>query len=158
MRKTLKSVLYVEDDIHVRTTAKLVLEVIGNIVVRDCGSGRDALLTARDFTPDLIVLDVMMPELDGVTTLEMLRRLPHLHDVLGPVRDRPDGAGRHRALHGGGRHRRDPQTAGARCAWPDNCTPCGTSARAASPERRGPARPGVLCYHGGLHPPGTGPS
>ncbi|UUZ56069.1 response regulator [Massilia sp. H-1] len=84
MRKTLKSVLYVEDDIHVRTTAKLVLEVIGNIVVRDCGSGATTLLTARDFTPDLIVLDVMMPELDGVTTLEMLRRLPHLHDVPWP--------------------------------------------------------------------------
>ncbi|HEU4777267.1 MAG TPA: response regulator, partial [Telluria sp.] len=73
--------LYVEDDIHVRTTAKLVLEVIGNIVVRDCGSGRDALLTARDFTPDLIVLDVMMPEIDGVGILAMLRRMPHLAEV-----------------------------------------------------------------------------
>jgi CheY-like chemotaxis protein len=81
MRRTLKSVLYVEDDIHVRTTAKLVLEVIGNIVVRDCGSGHDALVAARDFTPDLIVLDVMMPELDGVSTLAMLRRMPHLAEV-----------------------------------------------------------------------------
>ena len=81
MTKTLRSVLYVEDDVHVRTTAKLVLEVIGNIVVRDCGSGRDALLVARDFTPDLIVLDVMMPEIDGVGILAMLRRMPHLADV-----------------------------------------------------------------------------
>jgi CheY-like chemotaxis protein len=81
MGRKLKSVLYVEDDIHVRTTAKLVLEVIGNIVVRDCGSGRDALVAARDFTPDLIVLDVMMPELDGVGTLAMLRRMPHLAGV-----------------------------------------------------------------------------
>jgi CheY-like chemotaxis protein len=81
MRRPLRSVLYVEDDVHVRTTAKLVLEVIGNIIVRDCGSGRDALVVARDFTPDLIVLDVMMPELDGVSTLAMLRRMPHLAQV-----------------------------------------------------------------------------
>jgi len=81
MGKTLKTILYVEDDIHVRTTAKLVLEVIGNITVRDCGSGNDALCAARDFTPDLIVLDVMMPEIDGISTLAMLRCLPHLADV-----------------------------------------------------------------------------
>jgi CheY-like chemotaxis protein len=81
MTKTLRTVLYVEDDVHVRTTAKLVLEVIGNITVRDCGCGRDALLVARDFTPDLIVLDVMMPEIDGVGILAMLRRMPHLAEV-----------------------------------------------------------------------------
>ncbi|SHH27902.1 response regulator [Massilia sp. CF038] len=80
-KKPLKSILYVEDDLHVRTTAKLVLEVIGKIDVRECGSGREALLTARDFTPDLILLDVMMPEIDGVGTLALLRRLPHLADV-----------------------------------------------------------------------------
>ena len=77
----LKSILYVEDDLHVRTTAKLVLEVLGKFEVRECSSGREALHAARDFTPDLILLDVMMPELDGVDTLAMLRRLPHLADV-----------------------------------------------------------------------------
>ncbi|MCE3603700.1 response regulator [Massilia sp. P8910] len=74
----LKTILYVEDDLHVRTTAKLVLEVIGKFEVRDCGSGREALLAAMDFKPDLILLDVMMPELDGLATLAMLRRIPHL--------------------------------------------------------------------------------
>jgi CheY-like chemotaxis protein len=81
MQKTLKSILYVEDDLHVRTTAKLVLEVLGNIEVRDCSSGREALNAARDFQPDLIVLDVLMPELDGIATLAMLRRMPHLAAV-----------------------------------------------------------------------------
>lgn len=81
MARALKSILYVEDDLHVRTTAKLVLEVIGKFDVRECSSGREALLAARDFYPDLIVLDVMMPELDGVGTLAMLRRLPHLADT-----------------------------------------------------------------------------
>ena len=79
--KQLKSILYVEDDPHVRTTAKLVLEVIGKFEVRDCGSGREALLAAHGFHPDLILLDVMMPELDGIATLERLRSLPHLADT-----------------------------------------------------------------------------
>ena len=77
----LKSILYVEDDLHVRTTAKLVLEVIGKMEVRDCGSGHEALDAARGFQPDLILLDVMMPELDGLDTLERLRSMPHLADT-----------------------------------------------------------------------------
>ncbi len=81
MRPDLHNILYVEDDLHVRTTAKLVLEVIGKFEVRDCGSGREALLAAMDFKPDLILLDVMMPELDGLDTLAMLRRMPHLADT-----------------------------------------------------------------------------
>jgi two-component system OmpR family response regulator len=81
MGQSLQSILYVEDDLHVRTTAKLVLEVIGKFNVRDCGSGREALEAARDFYPDLILLDVMMPELDGLATLERLRSLPHLADT-----------------------------------------------------------------------------
>ena len=77
----LTSILYVEDDLHVRTTAKLVLEVIGKIAVRECSSGREALLAAKDFHPDLILLDVMMPDLDGFATLELLRTMPHLADT-----------------------------------------------------------------------------
>jgi CheY-like chemotaxis protein len=77
----LSSILYVEDDLHVRTTAKLVLEVIGKFSVRECSSGREALIAAEDFNPDLIVLDVMMPELDGMATLKLLRTMPHLADT-----------------------------------------------------------------------------
>ena len=77
----LRSILYVEDDLHVRTTAKLVLEVIGNFKVRECSSGRQAVLAAENFHPDLILLDVMMPELDGLATLKALRELPHLADT-----------------------------------------------------------------------------
>ncbi len=77
----LTTILYVEDDLHVRTTAKLVLEVIGKFSVRECSSGREALIAAKDFSPDLIVLDVMMPELDGMATLKLLRTMPHLADT-----------------------------------------------------------------------------
>ena len=77
----LSTILYVEDDLHIRTTAKLVLEVIGKYAVRECRSGHDALLAAQDFHPDLILLDVMMAELDGLATLNLLRSMPHLADT-----------------------------------------------------------------------------
>jgi CheY-like chemotaxis protein len=77
----LSSILYVEDDLHIRTTAKLVLEVIGKYAVRECRSGHEALVAARDFQPDLILLDMMMPELDGLATLALLRGLPHLTET-----------------------------------------------------------------------------
>jgi CheY-like chemotaxis protein len=69
---TLRSILYVEDDLHVRTTATLVLEVIGKFEVRECRSGHEALIAARDFAPDLILLDVLMPEPDGLATTPAL--------------------------------------------------------------------------------------
>ena len=77
----LRTILYVEDDLHVRTTAKLVLELIGQFTVRECSSGREALAAAGDFHPDLILLDVMMPDMDGLSTLEMLRGFPHMADT-----------------------------------------------------------------------------
>jgi CheY-like chemotaxis protein len=79
--KNLKTILYVEDDLHVRTTAKLVLEVIGKYDVHECGSADEALQLAREIEPDLVLLDVMMPELDGIQLLHALRRLPHMADV-----------------------------------------------------------------------------
>ncbi|MET0858188.1 MAG: response regulator [Telluria sp.] len=77
----LRTILYVEDDLHVRTTAKLVLEVIGKFTVRECSSGHEALIAAQNFNPDLILLDVMMPELDGLATLALLRGMAHLAET-----------------------------------------------------------------------------
>jgi CheY-like chemotaxis protein len=77
----LNTILYVEDDLHVRTTAKLVLEVIGKFVVHECAGGAQAVQTAREIQPDLIVLDLMMPEQDGLEVLQALRGLPHMAAV-----------------------------------------------------------------------------
>ena len=76
--RTLQQVLYVEDDEDIQTVAQMSLEMVGGLTLRTCSSGQDALLAAAQFNPDLILLDVMMPGMDGPMTLTELRKLPHL--------------------------------------------------------------------------------
>ena len=73
---TLKRILYVEDEADIREVAKLALEAVGGFEVEVCDGGERALSVAPGFTPDLILLDVMMPGMDGPTTLTALRALP----------------------------------------------------------------------------------
>lgn len=75
---TLKRVLYVEDEPDIQAVARLALEAVGGFTVEICSSGREALQTATVFAPDLILLDVMMPDMDGPSTLVALRQLPEL--------------------------------------------------------------------------------
>ncbi len=67
--------MYVEDDEDIREFADLALEDEGFEVLL-CESGQSALDQVLDFKPDLILLDVMMPGMDGPTTLKELRKLP----------------------------------------------------------------------------------
>lgn len=69
-------ILYVEDEPDIRQVAKLALEAVGGFTVEACSSGDEALRTLPRFKPDLILLDVMMPGMDGPTTLRRLRELP----------------------------------------------------------------------------------
>jgi two-component system OmpR family response regulator len=69
-------ILLVEDDPDIRSVARLALEATGGHTVQACESGREALATAPRFAPDLVLLDVMMPEMDGPATLRALRELP----------------------------------------------------------------------------------
>lgn len=73
---TLKRVLYAEDEPDIQAVAKLALEMLGGFQVQVCANGAEALAAARDFTPDLILLDVIMPGMDGPSTLERLRADP----------------------------------------------------------------------------------
>lgn len=70
----LKKILHVEDEDDIRQITKLVLEAIGGFEVISCSSGEAALEKVRDFMPDLILLDVMMPGMDGPATLAALRQ------------------------------------------------------------------------------------
>lgn len=69
-------ILYVDDEDDIREIAQMSLELDPELEVRACGSGRDALMTAAEWRPDLILLDVMMPVMDGPETLARLRERP----------------------------------------------------------------------------------
>jgi two-component system, OmpR family, response regulator len=75
---TLTRVLYVEDEPDIQAVAKLALEMVGGFTVKICSSGEEALKEAVAFAPDMILLDVMMPGMDGPTTLKALRELAPL--------------------------------------------------------------------------------
>ncbi len=70
-------ILYVDDEPDIRAIAKVALGgVIRRILeVLFCASGREAIDQAGARTSDLIILDVMMPEMDGPSTFAALRRL-----------------------------------------------------------------------------------
>jgi DNA-binding response OmpR family regulator len=71
---TLQKILYVEDDADIREIVCMSLEMVGDYTVAACGSCADALHVVDDFAPDLLLLDVMMPEVDGPSTLRQLRK------------------------------------------------------------------------------------
>lgn len=69
----LRRILLVEDDPDIQIVAQLALMDLAGFEVEICSSGLEALAKAPNFNPDLILLDVMMPELDGLSTLKELR-------------------------------------------------------------------------------------
>src|SRR6476646_3981176 len=73
---TLTRILMVEDDADIQAVAQLALEILGGVTVCMCSSGRAALQVAATFHPELILLDVMMPGMDGPSTLAALRARP----------------------------------------------------------------------------------
>ena len=75
---TLQNILYVEDEPSIQAVAQIALESVGGFNLKICSSGKEALETAVAFKPDLLLLDVMMPDMDGPATLEALRKLPEL--------------------------------------------------------------------------------
>jgi DNA-binding response OmpR family regulator len=80
-QRSLSRVLLVEDDPDIQTVTSLALGSFGGFDVRVCGSAHDAVDVAARFLPDLILLDVMMPGMDGLDTLDALRRHPSLAAV-----------------------------------------------------------------------------
>lgn len=74
-------ILYVDDDPDIREIVEMALCLDPTFEVRACGSGYDANDLARGWKPDLIMLDFMMPELDGPGTLALLRTNERLMDV-----------------------------------------------------------------------------
>ena len=71
----IEKILYVEDEPDIQMIAQIALRDIGGFILETCSSGAEAIEKAEAFTPDLILLDVMMPGMDGPDTLNELRKL-----------------------------------------------------------------------------------
>ena len=74
-------VLHVDDEPDIREIVQLSLGLDPDLTVRSCPSGGDALAAAVAWSPALILLDVMMPLMDGPTTLTHLRQSPRTADI-----------------------------------------------------------------------------
>lgn len=78
---TLQRVLHVDDDEDIRTIVSIALTVVDDFEVKQCSDGRSAIAAAADFRPDLLLLDVMMPEMSGQQLRAEIAEMPGLEDV-----------------------------------------------------------------------------
>lgn len=98
-------ILYVDDEADIREVAELALGLDPDFEVRSCASGEEALRVAPDWKPDIILLDVMMPFMDGPTTLARLRQDPVTADtvvVFITARTQAEEVQRFKAIGGAG--------------------------------------------------------
>ena len=78
---SLQRILYVEDDPDIRAVARIALETVGGFEIVECASGQEALAAAASAAADVVLLDVMMPGMDGPATLHGLRKIPQTADT-----------------------------------------------------------------------------
>lgn len=71
----LERILYAEDDGDIQQIALLALETLGGFTIKTCNDGLEALTAIEDFAPQLLLLDVMMPNMDGPTALMKIREI-----------------------------------------------------------------------------------
>lgn len=71
----MKKVLIVDDAAFMRTTLKLILEKNGFDVVGDAVNGKVGLAKYKELCPDIVTLDITMPEMDGITALKEIIKI-----------------------------------------------------------------------------------
>jgi len=101
MSETLNKILYVEDEPDIQAVAKLALESVGGFEVLICSSGAEALEQATAFKPDVFLLDVMMPGMEGPDTLVALLKTEDLENtpaIFLPAKALPVGVKRYKNL------------------------------------------------------------
>jgi CheY-like chemotaxis protein len=77
----LRTVLYIDDEPDIRTIVQMALSLTNELTVHTGESGAQALELARALKPDVLLLDVMMPGLDGPGTLHQMRADPSTADI-----------------------------------------------------------------------------
>lgn len=73
---TTRKILVVDNEEYIQEVAKICLETVAGWQVSTASSGKDALQVAAAEQPDAILLDVMMPDMDGPTTFQALQANP----------------------------------------------------------------------------------
>jgi len=76
MPQALNRICYVEDEPDIRSIADFALTQLGGFTVDVCDGGQQAIDKASAVAPDLFLLDVMMPVMDGIETFKRLKELP----------------------------------------------------------------------------------
>ncbi len=77
----IKRILIIDDEDDIREATQICLEVTGEWEVMTASSGREGLLKAAEQQPQVILLDVMMPDMDGLATFAALQSNPATHDI-----------------------------------------------------------------------------
>ncbi|OKH34326.1 two-component system response regulator [Calothrix sp. HK-06] len=88
---TAKQILVIDDDSDIRKLIQTCLEIMGGWQVLTAKSGNEGLLLAQTAQPDAILLDVMMPDMDGTATVQKLKANPitkHIPVILLTARER----------------------------------------------------------------------
>ena len=80
-RSDLKTVLYVDDEPDIREVVQMSLSLVDGLDVQICESGERALQLLPKLKPNLVLLDVMMPGMDGPSTLLKMRNNPELAKI-----------------------------------------------------------------------------
>ena len=80
-RDNLREILYVDDEPDIREIVQMALGLMPTLSVSTADSGMRALQSMQESKPDLVLLDVMMPNMDGPTTLQQMRSQPELQSI-----------------------------------------------------------------------------
>ena len=81
MKTSTPLAMQVDDEEDILAVTKLALELIGGLEIVQFASGNQAIDVALDHEPDLLLLDVMMPDIDGIETLQRLRSIPGFETI-----------------------------------------------------------------------------
>jgi two-component system nitrate/nitrite response regulator NarL len=97
-----RTILIVDDQASFRSLARSMLEADGYLVVGEAADGTTAIAQARSLKPDLVLLDVQLPDLDGFAVCEQLARDPDPPPIV-LTSTRPVSSYRHRLRMSGAR-------------------------------------------------------
>lgn len=78
---SLQRILYAEDEPDVQTVVELTIQSMSDYEIKICENGKVLLDSIDEYCPDLILLDVMMPEMDGPTTFKTLKAQEKTKDI-----------------------------------------------------------------------------